>query len=535
MLLDRGEIDQGQRDEPREQLGVSTCGMLVRTSVWTELGGLDVALPVFRDGVDFGWRAHLAGYRVVTTPSAELTHRQVSWAGLRPRGAAGPRPGQTDRQLGLLVVAGHARGVALPLVWFRLVWSCLLRAVGYLFGKAPGRSLDELLAVSWLVTHPGEVHRLRCRVAAVRSTPSAGQAVRALRPPWWSSLRLAAEAVSVAISDRYQSVAGEVKVPSIDELTGDDFSTGGEERPTSPWLSPVVLSLMLTVVGSLVAARDLFGTGSLVAPALLPVQSDLRSLWQAVRDPVVGAPTQSTPPWMALVAVGSTASAGRPEWFVTALLCAVVPLSLLTSYPVVRMLIAGRRVRLWAAATYALLPVLLGGTNQGRLSMSVFAIALPLLVLAARALVLRRPRRPEAWRGGWGAGLVLSVLVAFEPSLILLALLAGLIGAVGLRRSPRKAGRIAVGLGMPLLLLAPWWPSVLSTWGRLFTGPDSALLGAATAPAVWGLLVGRDVGPGLPRCGSPALRSASSGWSPWSVWPGVLGRVSWSQPGLRPY
>ena len=32
-----------------------------------------------------------------------------------------------------------------------------------------------------------------------------------------------------------------------------------------------------------------------------------------------------------------------------------------------------RRVRLWVCATYALLPVLLGGTNQGRLALSVSA------------------------------------------------------------------------------------------------------------------------------------------------------------------
>ena len=66
--LDSDEIDQGQRDQPQERLGVSTCGMLVRTAVWQELDGLDPALPVFRDGVEFGWRAHLNGYSVVTTP-----------------------------------------------------------------------------------------------------------------------------------------------------------------------------------------------------------------------------------------------------------------------------------------------------------------------------------------------------------------------------------------------------------------------------------------------------------------------------------
>ena len=74
-------------------------------------------------------------------------------------------------------------------------------------------------------------------------------------------------------------------------------------------------------------------------------------------------------------------------------------------------MINDRRVRLWTCATYALLPVLLGGTNQGRLALSVVAISLPLLVMAARALVLRRTRTPEAWRGGWGAGVALVVLL----------------------------------------------------------------------------------------------------------------------------
>ena len=105
---------------------------------------------------------------------------------------------------------------------------------------------------------------------------------------------------------------------------------------------------------------------------------------------------------------------GQPEWFSTLLLCGVVPLSLLAAYPLARRVINDRRVRLWVCGTYALLPVLLGGTNQGRLALSVVAIGLPLLVMAARALVLRRTRTPEAWRGGWGAGVVLVALAGLR-------------------------------------------------------------------------------------------------------------------------
>jgi hypothetical protein len=67
-----------------------------------------------------------------------------------------------------------------------------------------------------------------------------------------------------------------------------------------------------------------------------------------------------------------------------------------------------------------------------------------------------------------------------------------------LRRSPRKIGRIAIAVAIPLVVLAPWWPSIVSDWGRLFVGPDAALDGAPNPPDVWKLLLGQAGGPGLP-------------------------------------
>jgi GT2 family glycosyltransferase len=496
--LDLDEIDQGQRDEPQERLGVPTCGMLVRATVWEKLGGFDPTLPVFRDGVEFGWRAHLNGYRVVTTPRAQITHRQVGRAGLRPRGLTGRRPGTVDRLLGMLVVAGHAPSKMLPLVWLRLVWSCLVRAVGYLVGKVPGRALDELLALGSFVAHPNRLRALRSRTADIDPAPGATQVVDSLRPPWWNALRVGVDALTGAASERYRSLAGDSDVASIDELTGDEFSSTTEERSKNLWLSPTALLMAVAVVASLVAARSLFGAGSLVAPALLPAHDGVISMWRTVVSAIPGAPGQVTPPWEALTALGSTAMLGQSEWLITLLLCGVVPLSLLAAYPLARRLINDRRVRLWVCGTYALLPVLLGGTNQGRLALSVVAICLPLLVMATRGLVLRRTRTPEAWRGGWGAGVVLVALVAFEPSMIIFALLVAILGAIVLRSSPRKIGRIGIALGVPLVVMLPWWPTLISAPGRLFVGPDSALGGATPAAPVWQLLFGREVGPGLP-------------------------------------
>ena len=104
----------------RQHLGVSTCGMLIRLADWQALDGLDPDVPCFRDGVELGWRATARGLRVVTTPRAEMVHRQVGRAGLRPRGAGGKHPDRVDQQLGLLLIAGHAPTWRLPFTWLRL-------------------------------------------------------------------------------------------------------------------------------------------------------------------------------------------------------------------------------------------------------------------------------------------------------------------------------------------------------------------------------------------------------------------------------
>src|SRR4029450_4121984 len=284
--------------------------------------------------------------------------------------------------------------------------------VGYLIGKVPGRALDEMQALGSFVAHPGRLRELRRRTAAIDPMPGTSEFGESLRPPWWSGLRVGLDALTGAASDRYRLIAGDSDVATIDELTGDDFSSAPDHRRVNLWVRPAAIPTAGAVVASLVAARSLFGSGSLVAPALLPAHDSVITLWRTLLSAIPGAPAQVTPPWEALVALGSTAMFGQPEWLTTLILCGVVPLTLLAAYPLGRRLINDRRVRLWVCGTYALLPVLLGGTNQGRLALSVVAISLPLLVMAARALVLRRTRTPEAWRGGWGAGVVLVALVA---------------------------------------------------------------------------------------------------------------------------
>ncbi|MGB4628419.1 MAG: hypothetical protein WBH64_03015, partial [Propionicimonas sp.] len=73
-LVEPGELFQGQL-ETTDALGVDACGMLVRGSTWKQLGGLNDTLPPSHRGIDFGWRATLAGARVAVEPSAHVVDR----------------------------------------------------------------------------------------------------------------------------------------------------------------------------------------------------------------------------------------------------------------------------------------------------------------------------------------------------------------------------------------------------------------------------------------------------------------------------
>ena len=53
---------------------VTGACLLVKTAVWDEVGGMDEAFAVAFNDVDFCLRVRDAGYRIVWTPYAQLTH-----------------------------------------------------------------------------------------------------------------------------------------------------------------------------------------------------------------------------------------------------------------------------------------------------------------------------------------------------------------------------------------------------------------------------------------------------------------------------
>nr|WP_269449859.1 glycosyltransferase [Auraticoccus cholistanensis] len=475
-----GEVLQGQLDRPERVLGLSTCGLLVRREVWDALGGLAPEVPVFRDGVELGWRATRAGFTVTTTPTALLVHRRVGRAGLRPASAATAHPAAVDRSLGMATVWAHRRGAAAALTSVRLVWGCLLRMVGFVLGKAPDRAADEWRALRHFLGSRPARQRLRQRV---EQAPVAGAGVdraQRLRPRWWHSLAVGAEWAAGAVSDRFRALSGHPDT-SLDELTGDDFA--GREDAAPPWWRTPLLLLV-----ALVAVAGVFGRwvvpGVLTSTQLLPGPAGFEASWSRYLD----GPEGLGPPWLGLLALLATPLGGHADWVVVVLLAGGVVLAWAAARAALRSLGVGGATLLGCATVWALLPTVLGAAQRGSLLAAGWAVALPLLVVAGHRMVRRSGL--ESTRGAFGVALSLLVLAALLPALLLPA---AVLAAVLAWRRLRLRWRALVAVGAPLLLLSPWLPDLLARPGRALTGPDPVL--APSEPvAAWRLLLGQTPG-----------------------------------------
>ncbi len=506
--LERREQDQGQHDQVRPVLAVSTAGMLVRRDVYEQLGGFDPRLPLMRDDVDLCWRAHAAGHRVIVAPDAVMRHAEAAARERRPVDCAGRsavNPHRVDKAGAVYALLANTRGPLLPYVMLRLVLGTLLRTVGYLLGKAPGQALDELTGLFGTLLRPGRLRAARKR----RGAPAvATSELRPLFPPPGATVRATVEQLASNLGGR-----SEADLSSAGRHGAVESGPGGDDadfleieqftrlKRIARKPAPVLFALLLLV--SLIACRGLFGGGSLSGGALLPVPDGVSGLWARYADgwhPVGVGNTGSAPPYLAVLAALSTLFLGSTGFTLTLLLVCSVPLAGLTAYFASRPLVSSRLLRAWASVAYAFLPAATGALATGRLGTAVLAILLPLMARAAVAATgLRVPGARPTWRASWTYALLLTVTTAFTPVVWPLAVVLGL-GALAVHAArgggaqPAVHGPrfLAVAL-TPVLALAPWSLGLFTHPGRFFAEAGIDYGHGTTAP--WQLLAGDPGGP----------------------------------------
>jgi GT2 family glycosyltransferase len=459
--LEAHEYDQGQHDGRHDVLGVSTAGLLIRRELWDRLGGLDRALPLLRDDVDLGWRARLAGARVVCDTDAVVRHAEAVSRGVRPP-AAVPHVRRADRRHGAYVLLANLPLARLPLTALSLTGRALLRTVGLFLGKRPRAALDELVALLGLLGRPDRLVRARLARRRVRTVPA--REPLSFVAARGTGRRRPGESVAAVLGRRSALRARRATRPDSQTTVVPGTGPTAEEDDELPgwgtgllrraFLRPSVgLALGLATL-TLVASRGLFGSGRLMGGALLPAPADSGWLWERYVEswhPVALGSEVEAPPYLAVVAALGWLTGG-PDRAVSLLLLAAVPLAGLSAYALVRRVVASPLLRVWAALTYALLPPLLAAVRTGRLGTAVVAVLLPLAVLAAgRALNRREAARPLGF-----AVLLVAVMAAFVSAVLPIAVALALGAALVLRRRLLRLAMLAVA---PLVLLLPWLPA----------------------------------------------------------------------------
>ena len=514
--LERREQDQGQHDQVRPVLSVSSAGMLVRRDVWEQLGGFDARLPLMRDDVDLCWRAHAAGHQVLIAPDASLRHAEASARERRPIDCVGrsvASPHRVDKAGAVYTLLVNTRGALLAYVMLRVVLGTLLRTLAYLVGKVPGQALDEITGLSGVLLRPGRISAARKRRGRPATEPSE---LRPLFPPSGATVRVTVEQVASNIGGRSEpELSSGGRHGAVESgPTGDDaefleIEQFARVKRVARKPGPMLFAVLLLV--SLVACRELLGTGALAGGDLLPTPGHVTDLWASYVDgwhPVGTGGTQSAPPYLAALAALATVFLGSTGFTLTLLLVCSVPLAGFIAYFASRPLVESRLLRAWGSVAYAFLPAATGALAGGRLGTAVLAVLLPLMARAAAAAGGFRAGgakgRLPSWRAAWAYALLLTFTMAFTPVVWPIALL--LSAGVLVLRQRQGEPLVAYGLRFlavvltPLLVLAPWSVDLLTDPVRFLkeAGLDSGS-GAASALDLLAL------SPGGPKGGGTLL------------------------------
>jgi len=490
--LERREQDQGQHDAPRQVLSVSTAAMLARRDVFEELGGLDPNLALFRDDVDLGWRARVAGFTVKCVPEALVFHVEASANERRPIDVSEAflhRPLLLDRRNAAYVLMSNASLWQTPWIAIQLFSSAIVRAIGYLLAKLPGYAADEIGAVGLFLIKPGDIFRARRFRKSHRLLSSS--VIKPFIPPRLSQIRTTWERLTDAIAQWIRPVAEIDEVDDggaatsyadiglIDETFDDEELMEAPKRSRWKTLAnrPLLAGLAGTTLISLIASRSRFGSLSGGALALAPNGAhDLFAQYVQSWHTVGMGSAAPTPPWIGLLGLLSFSTFGNLPLFLIILFLLTPPLAFFTMYRAIKRGGLTPTVGVIGGLIYAFSPVVWNSINQGRLGTIAIVILAPAFIsLAPIATILRG----ASWRRIYALSLLASVLAAFNAPFLLLftaALFILLIARLISRRTEiSEVGfqkffllselgvekRLLVSTLIPWMLNAPWSISLL--------------------------------------------------------------------------
>jgi len=426
--LEPGEHNQGQYDQTREVLSVSTAGMLVRRDAFEDLGGLDPNLALFRDDVDLGWRAHVAGFGVICVGEATAFHAQASATERRSVDVSEAffhRPLLLDRRNAAYVLLVNSTWWMLPWVSIQIIGTALLRASFDLLAKLPGYAADEIVAVGLLLIHPAEL--FTARRSRKQQRLLSPNIIKRFIPPRGSQVRAGVDRVVTTLSRKFHDEKQEQLQPQSYADIGtmnEDFDEQDLSAPIKTSVikevlrRPEILSLIFITLISFIAGRGRLGSISGGALGLSPGSGmDLLRSYVSSWHQVGMGSAVSTPPWVALTGLVAVLSFGHLPLLISAIFLFTPPLAFYIFYTCMRNILNTRIAATIGAGVYVLTPLLWGSLNQGRLDTLVFYLLAPCFLFI-------RPFSSDidhaTWRRVFSISLFAGAILSFSPLLFAL-------------------------------------------------------------------------------------------------------------------
>jgi GT2 family glycosyltransferase len=467
-VAEAGERDQEQHDSVRDAFAVSTACMLVRGDLFRAVGGFEPSLQVCGADLDFCWRVHLAGARVVVAPSAVVRHRSETTTRLR---RADPlRLEDTEETERVATTLALSPTSSLPLVVAALVGSAAVRSLMAVVAGSPRRAWTPWRALVAAVRGSGRIRARRHRAREVRNVEASEvrslQILGSARMRRWWRLRSSA----LPTEDRETDIAGR------------------EVVTTRRW-SVVTWAVLvgLTVLGG----RSILLHGSEAVGQFVPFAGSAGDHWTSFTAnwwPTGLGDASFAPTGMGLVAVLGVLTFGNMGLAHTLAIVAL-PVAGYAGAWALAGVFGQRRARIVGTVAYAAVPLPYAAMSAGRWGALVTYAALPWFVHHARHLVGHRTESQSTPAGGapapvgsrdgrrrWAMlSLTTAAAVAFEPGFIVVVAVTAVVLAFGtlIADGGGPAARwLAVGAATTVIAVAlnlPWSTNFLdgNFWNQL--------------------------------------------------------------------
>lgn len=455
--IEPGEVDQEQHDGVRDVFVLPTACMLVRADLFRELGGFDDALELYGEDVEFCWRVHHSGARVVVAPSARVRHRGLL-AERRPD-LHHERVAARHRLRAVTTLTGASR---LPL---RLLELVVLTVSELVVGLFTGRFREGMASLGGLL---GLIPRIPSIVARRRAI---------------ADQRRVPEREVLGLQQR-----GSARMHSF--LRRRDTSTyvgagvtvrRWKESSTAPVLA-WILVLALLVFGS----RSFFSGGVPAVGEFLRFPDsprDLLSRFISGWNPTGTGSTSANPTGMAAISLLSVTTLFRMGLLHTLFIVGLVVVGLIGLWKLATVF-PSTRARIAALAVYAASPLVSGAFATGALDVLVVFATVPWILHVLRRCVGVETADPRSAANDLADGLVelswperlrrivqLAIVVAlgaaFTPIVLVIALVLGGLMTVAtlLALAPVRTALLSLastvgGVALAALLSIPW----IGTW-----------------------------------------------------------------------